>query len=63
VDDHLQSGFWQCVVPSSFSRRGGFSGGHLHRLGSFYDSLLSSRCHVFYGHCRRDLASLGLSTY
>jgi hypothetical protein len=61
VDDHLQSGFWQRVVPSSSSRRGGFFGGHLHQLGGFYGSLLSSRCHVFYGHRLRDLASFGLS--
>jgi hypothetical protein len=50
------------VVPSPSSRRSGFSGDHLHRLGGFHSSVLSSRCHVFYGHRRRDLASFGLST-
>jgi hypothetical protein len=62
VDDHLQSGFWLRGVVLPSSRRGGFFGGHLHRLGGFYGSLLSSRCHVFYGHRRRDLVSLGLGT-
>jgi hypothetical protein len=62
ADDHLQTGFWQRVVPSSSSCRGSFSGGHLQWLGGFYGSLLSSRCHVLYGHRQRDLSFLGLST-
>jgi hypothetical protein len=52
----------QHVVALSSSRRGGFSGGHLHRLGGFSGILLSPWCHVFNGHRRRDITSLGLST-
>jgi hypothetical protein len=62
ANDHLQSGFWQRVVPFSSSRRGGFSGGHLHRLGGFYGSLLSPWCYIFNEYRRRDIASLGLNT-
>jgi hypothetical protein len=61
-DDHLQSGFWLRNGLLSSSHRDGFSGGHLHRLGGFYGSLLSLWCHVIYGHRRRDLVSFGLGT-
>jgi hypothetical protein len=60
--DHLQSEFWQRVLALPSSRRGGFSDGHLRRLGGSSGSLLSLRCHIFNGHRRRDIASLGLST-
>jgi hypothetical protein len=53
---------WQRVITLSSSRRGGFSGGHLHRLGGFSGSLLSLRCHILNGHRRRDIASHGLGT-
>jgi hypothetical protein len=52
--DYLQSGFWQRVAALSSSRRGGFSDGHLHRLGGSSGSSLSLRHHVFDGHLRRD---------
>jgi hypothetical protein len=62
ANNYLQSGFWQRVVVPSSSRRGGFSDGHLHRLGGSSGSSLSLRCHIFNGHRRRDIASLGYST-
>jgi hypothetical protein len=62
ADGHLQSWFWQHAVALSSSRRGGFSDGHVHWLGSSSGSLLSLRCHIFNGYRRRDIASLSLCT-
>jgi hypothetical protein len=62
ADDYLQSGFWQRVVALSSSRRGSFSDGHLHQLGGSSGNFLSLWCHIYNGHRRRDIASLGFNT-
>jgi hypothetical protein len=61
ANDHLQSWFWQRGSFLSSSRHGGFSGGHLHRLGGSSGSLLSLWCQVLHGHHRWDIAPFDLS--
>jgi hypothetical protein len=61
ANDHLQSGFWQRGSLLCSSCHGGLSGGHLHRLGGYFGSLLSLWCQLLHGHRRWDIAPFGLS--